>query len=82
MPAAIEKHCWVAGGPRADRKLVIHSEDFSETIEADLAQSVALQNHQYRISYDRPGKPNEKGAAISATLKREGTVHLSLHGNQ
>ena len=35
-------------------------------IARQIAQSVALQNHQYRVSYDRPGKPNEKGAAISA----------------
>ena len=51
-------------------------------IGKQIAQSVALQSHQYRISYERAGKPNEKGAAIAATLKREGSVHLSLHGNQ
>jgi hypothetical protein len=51
-------------------------------IGKQIAQSVALQSHQYRISYERPGKPNEKGAAIAANLKREGSAHLSLHGNQ
>ncbi len=37
MPAAIGRNCWVAAGPRSDRKLVIRSEDFSETYEWDFA---------------------------------------------
>lgn len=36
LPAAIEFHCWVAAAPRHDKKLVIHSENFNETVEADL----------------------------------------------
>ncbi len=47
-----------------------------------VAQSIALQSHQYRVTYERPGKPNEKGAALNATVRREGAVHLSLHGDQ
>ena len=35
MPAAIGRSCWVAAGPRADRKLVIYSEEYSETFEWD-----------------------------------------------
>ena len=35
LPAAIEFYCWAAVAPRADRKLVVHSENFKETIEAD-----------------------------------------------
>jgi galactokinase len=37
MPAAIGRNCWVAAGPRADRKLAIHSEEFPETFEWDFA---------------------------------------------
>jgi galactokinase len=37
MPAAIGRSCWVAAGARADRKLVIHSEEFPETFEWDFA---------------------------------------------
>jgi galactokinase len=36
MPAAIEFYCWVAVGPREDRKLNIYSEEFSTAAEADL----------------------------------------------
>ena len=33
LPAAIEFYCWAAIAPRRDRKLVIHSENFNETVE-------------------------------------------------
>jgi len=36
LPAAIEFYCWLAAAPRSDRKLVIHSENFKETVEASL----------------------------------------------
>ena len=36
LPAAIEFYCWVAASPRGDRKLVIYSENFKETVEASL----------------------------------------------
>jgi galactokinase len=36
MPVAIDLSCWVAIGPRDDRKLVIYSEDVDATAEADL----------------------------------------------
>jgi len=36
LPAAIEFYCWAAAAPRRDGKLVIHSENFNETVEADL----------------------------------------------
>ena len=42
MPAAIEFYCWVAAGPREDRKLSIYSEEFSASAEADLS-AAALQ---------------------------------------
>src|SRR5712691_7072311 len=36
LPAAIGFSCWVGIAPRADRKLIVHSENFGETIEAEL----------------------------------------------
>jgi galactokinase len=36
LPAAIEFYCWTAAAPRSDGKLVIHSENFNETVEAGL----------------------------------------------
>lgn len=36
LPAGIEFYCWVAAAPRNDRKLVIHSENLKETVEANL----------------------------------------------
>lgn len=40
LPAAIEFHCWVAAAPRADKRIVIHSENLQETAEANL-ESIA-----------------------------------------
>ena len=46
LPAAIEFYCWVACAPRTDGKLVIHSENFSETVEGNLdSLSGARKNH-------------------------------------
>src|SRR2546425_5391995 len=36
LPAAIEFYCWTVAAPRNDRKLVIHSENFHQTIETTL----------------------------------------------
>lgn len=36
LPAAVEFYCWVVAAPRGGRKLVIHSENFKETVEGDL----------------------------------------------
>ena len=36
LPAAMEFSCWTAVAPRDDRKLIVHSENFSETIEGHL----------------------------------------------
>jgi galactokinase len=38
LPAAIGLHCWIAATPRADQKLVIHSDAFGETREFDLSR--------------------------------------------
>lgn len=46
LPAAIEFHCWVAAAARADKKLVIHSENLNETVEANLEfMSPAAKGH-------------------------------------
>jgi galactokinase len=37
MPAAIGRNCWVAAGARADRKLVIRSEEYPGAFEWDFA---------------------------------------------
>jgi galactokinase len=36
LPAAIEFYCWVAAAPRNDRVVVIHSDNFRETVECNL----------------------------------------------
>ncbi|MEK6322158.1 MAG: galactokinase [Acidobacteriota bacterium] len=36
MPVAIDLYAWVAIGPRADRRMVIRSEEMSEAVEFDL----------------------------------------------
>jgi galactokinase len=41
MPAAIEFYCWVAIGPRDDRRLELYSEEFSASAEADFSATVA-----------------------------------------
>ena len=59
---------------------VENTADGEEAIGNSVAQSVALQSHQYRVTYEKPAKPNER-AAIGANLKRDGNVRLSLRGN-
>lgn len=38
MPSAIDFYIWVAISPREDRKLMLHSENFTDTVEIDLDQ--------------------------------------------
>jgi galactokinase len=46
LPAAIEFYCWVAAAARSDRNLVIHSQNFNETVEANLDSiSVPAKKH-------------------------------------
>jgi galactokinase len=40
MPAAIEFYCWVAIGPRDDRKLSIYSDEFSASADVDLESEI------------------------------------------
>src|SRR5579864_6505767 len=45
LPAAIGFSCWVAIGPREDRKLVVHSENFEETREGHLDELKGAANN-------------------------------------
>jgi galactokinase len=39
MPAAIDHGCWIAIAPRTDRKLLVYSTNFSQSVELNLNQS-------------------------------------------
>ena len=50
LPAAIEFYCWVAAARRSDRTLVIHSENFNETVEANL-ESISVPEKKHWSNY-------------------------------
>ena len=66
MPAAIGLYCWVAIGPREDRKLQVYSSEFEATVSVELddatisrrgdwsdyvvGTALALENSGYRLS--------------------------------
>jgi galactokinase len=45
MPVAIDFETWLAAAPRSDRRLKIHSVEFSETVEFDLADASHERPH-------------------------------------
>lgn len=45
-----------------------------------IAASAVRQRHQYRVTYERPDKPAAQ-PNIGATVRKEGTVQLSLRGS-
>jgi galactokinase len=47
LPAAIDFYCWAAVAPRRDRSLVIHSENFNETVEAGLDSLSPLEKKHW-----------------------------------
>jgi galactokinase len=47
LPAAIEFYCWAAAAPRKDGKLVIYSENFNETVEANLDSLTPLRKKHW-----------------------------------
>jgi galactokinase len=47
LPAAIDFYCWAAVAPRRDRKLVINSENFNETVEARLDSLSPLEKKHW-----------------------------------
>lgn len=75
LPAAIEFYCSVAAAPRADRKLVIHSENFNESAEGNLdAISGNAKNHW-------SGYPLGVAWAIEASGKRLKGANLLIRGD-
>ena len=62
LPAAIGFSCWVAIAPRTDRKLVLHSEIFGESVEADLD----------RLNAHAEGKWHDYPLGIASTLEKAG----------
>jgi galactokinase len=63
LPAALGFSTWVAAAPRADRRLVIHSENFSERVEFDLDDTSAQARHHWS-DYVR---------GVAVTLKQSGS---------
>ena len=75
LPAAVEFYCWVAAAPRSDRQLVIHSENFQETVEASLDAISSLgKNHwsDYPLGVAR---------ALEASGKRLSGANLLVSGD-
>jgi galactokinase len=62
LPAAIGFWCWVAAAPREDGKLIIHSENLDETIEARLDG-----NHLHRLR-----KWSDYPLGVASTLQKSG----------
>ena len=74
LPAAIEFYCSVAAAPRADRKLVVHSENFNQSAEGNLdAISGVAKNHW-------SGYPLGVAWAIEASGKRLKGANLLIRG--
>lgn len=51
MPAAIDFSCWVAIAPRDDHNLVIHSENFADSVEVNLKDHMPAPSGKW---YDYP----------------------------
>jgi galactokinase len=66
LPAAIGFSCWTAIAPRNDRKLVLYSENFDESVEAD------LDNLTHRRTGNWPDYP----LGVAWALQRAG-YHLN-----
>ena len=75
LPAAIEFCCWVAAAPRSDRKLVVHSENFDETVDAKL-DSISPPGKSHWSNY-----PIGVAWAIEGAGKRLQGANLLISGN-
>jgi galactokinase len=78
LPAAIEFYCWIAAASRDDRKLVIHSENFHETVEANLdSLSPVVKNQWANYPLGVADKLQAAGKRLSgASLLISGDVPL------
>lgn len=74
LPAAIEFYCWVAAGPRSDRRLVIHSDNFNETVEASL-DSISWVGERHWANY-----PLGVAWALERAGKRLSGVNILING--
>ncbi|MGB6545672.1 MAG: galactokinase [Candidatus Acidiferrales bacterium] len=75
MPAAIGRTCWIAAAARTDRKLVVHSEEFSETFEWDFADGEPA----------RTGGWSDYPVGVAVVFARNGVklrgANLFIHGD-
>jgi galactokinase len=74
LPAAIEFCCWVAAARRSDRKLVVHSENFNETVEVCL-DSLAPPGKKHWANY-----PLSVAWALEQSGKRLSGADLFIAG--
>jgi galactokinase len=74
LPAAIGFCCWVAAARRSDRKLVIHSENVDETVEASL-DSLAPPGKKHWANY-----PLGVAWALEKSGKRVSGANLFIAG--
>ena len=74
LPAAIEFYCWAASAPRDDRRLVIYSENFRETVEASL-DSLAATSKTHWANY-----PVGVAWALERAGKQLGGANLLIAG--
>jgi galactokinase len=74
LPAAIGFCCWVAAARRSDRMLVIHSENFNETVEASL-DSLAPPSKKHWANY-----PLGVAWALEQSGKRLSGANLFIAG--
>jgi len=74
MPAAIGFYCWVAAGPRQDRKLVVSSEEFPEHGEMELSSRLPQPSHTW----------SDYSVGVAAQLEKAGFrlsgANLLVHG--
>jgi galactokinase len=75
LPAAIEFYCWVAAASRCDRKLIIHSDNFNETVEASL-DSFPAAGKKHWSSY-----PLGVAWALEASGKHLSGANLFISGD-
>ena len=75
LPAAIDFFCWVAAAPRADRKLAVYSENFNETVEANL-DSISPTRKSHWSNY-----PLGVAWALQSAGKRLSGANLFISGD-
>jgi galactokinase len=75
LPAAIEFYCCVATAPRTDRNLVLHSENFNETVEANL-DSISAAGKKHWANY-----PLGVAGALEGAGKRLRGANILVSGD-